>query len=110
MDAGIASTLNRDYARRIAAHMDLLDEKFSNQTAWYWTPFATAFMGETSDRAWLAAAVASCAPGMHADDLAADGDWELLFSEIRTEIQVRRESDSENPRPEAALTAVGSEV
>jgi hypothetical protein len=99
MDAGIADTLNRRVAWRIANHLDLVDwfcgVMPGSKAAWCYSPTAATLMGENnvrnSDRAWLVGALAEKTPGVDFDGIPADCDWDNLFAHFRSEILSRRD-------------------
>lgn len=98
MDAGIADTLNRQDAKRIAARLDQADESILDgmllSTPWYRTAIADTFMGDTSARAWVVGQITTNLPGLYFDGEPADGDWDNLFSHLRAEIEARRDPET----------------
>jgi hypothetical protein len=102
MDAGIADTINRRDAHRIALRLDAVDyETYLNyfSTApivpWFRSPMADTMLGENAstnaDRAWLVGVFAAGTAHISFDGAPADGDWENLFSCLRAEILARRD-------------------
>lgn len=108
MDPGIADTLNRQTARLIAGHLDSIDKHLGfTETPWYVSPIAASLMGETAatdgDRAWLIGALYPRTQGRFpSDGYPADGDWEMLFGNIRAEILARREARGTDSSPARA--------
>lgn len=110
MDAGIADTLNRVTADKIAKHLDLTDwlcgvraDSPASGTPWHLSWMATTFLdgaATNTERAWLLGALAVKTPGIDFDAIPADEDWENLFSSLRTEIITRR--DPKTPHGEVA--------
>jgi hypothetical protein len=105
MDAGIADTLNRQIAQRIAKHLDLTDwfcmstpGALDNFTPWHLSNMAATFMSENrttnADRAWLLGALAVKTPDVDFESIPADCDWENLFSHLRAEITTRRDPET----------------
>lgn len=93
MDAGIADTLNRLDAQRIAAWLD--DSGRGGQ--WWNSAIADhVFDADTAqEKAWLVGSLSARVPGLDSDDWGpADEDWDNLFSHFRAEIQARRDADS----------------
>jgi hypothetical protein len=105
MDAGIADTINRLVARRIASQLDLTDwfagAVGAGRDAWHYGPMSQTLMGENdaddSDRAWLVGVLAEKTHDVEVDAVPADFDWENLFSHLRAEIQARRDRDPQTP-------------
>lgn len=85
MDAGIADTINRSFARTLAKALD------ARWPQWHDAPFTRVLMGDSSDRAWLVGFLVQPIPDLEIDSVPADADWENLFSQIRAEILARRE-------------------
>ena len=105
MDAGIADTINRLVARRIASQLDLTDwfagAVGAGRDAWHYGPMSQTLMGENdadnSDRAWLVGALAEKTHDVEVDSIPADFDWENLFSHLRAEVQARRARGPQTP-------------
>jgi hypothetical protein len=100
MDAGIADTINRRDAWRVALHLDDLDGR-----PWHLGIEADAFLSPacgSGEKAWLFGALAANVPGLHFDGDPADCDWDGLFSHFRAEILARR--DPKTPPARAAET------
>jgi len=104
MDAGIADSLNRQIARRLARRLDTCDVVVGfNDTdlAWYKSGVGDVLMSDspedTSERAWIVGATLGRTTATNYFDwrsFPADGDWEMLFAHIRQEIQQRRDRDT----------------
>lgn len=93
MDAGIADTINRLFAQKLAGG---LDEFYPR---WHQSPVAATLMGDSSDRAWLVGFLVHPIPDLEIDSTPADADWDNLFSHLRAEILARR--DLETPPVQA---------
>lgn len=111
MEAGIADTINREDARRIAEHLDLYDIDLcpTEHGPWYLTTAADVMLKTDdftgSDRAWLTGVFAAATPGLYFDGNPADCDWENLYEHLRVQIRARR--DLESPSVCAAETPRG---
>lgn len=92
-DSVIADTINRHNAALLVASLDALDDRWQ-LPPWYRSSISLVLMSDNpktnSDRAWLYGSLVAKIPGV--DPIAADGDWENLFSYIRTAIQDRRDT------------------
>lgn len=115
MDTGIADTLNRLDAQKMAAQLDAWDGElgYTSIAPWYRSPIADTLMGDgpatDADRAWFVGDLAARTPGVRCVyGGPALCDWENLFSHFRTEIQTRR--DPQTPPAEAAETYSGCVV
>lgn len=108
MDAGIADTINRLDAQRMAVYLDRLDETLPSTLPggpWHSSNLAETLMGTNdatdADRAWLVGSLAAMTPGVRAVmGGPALCDWENLFSHFRAEVLARRD-----PKPPHARTA-----
>lgn len=130
MDAGIADTINRTDARRIAERMDEVDKAILPgmllPKPWYRSSMAATLMEENNtsdlDRSWLVGSLSSTTVGLHFDGQPAQCDWDNLFSHLRAEILSRREaelgrredtrqaSNPQTPPAQAAVTQLGCVV
>lgn len=96
MDAGIADTINRQDAEKVARHLDLVDwlDARPAPARWHLGHEAQVFLSTTttsSEQAWVFGWLASGINGIAFDGEPADCDWENLLSHFRTEILVRRD-------------------
>ena len=101
MDAGIADTINRRDAKRLAEALDLWDlPEWYKAHHWSASPIAATFMGENdsdnSDRAWLVGVLACRVNGF--DGIPADCDWDGFFSYMRAEVLARRDPKTPSVR------------
>jgi hypothetical protein len=104
MDVGIADTINRIFAQKLAGGLDTLYPRWHEHRS----PVAATLMGDSSDRAWLVGFLVQPIPDLEIDSVPADADWDNLFSNIRAEILARR--DPETPPTETPATRPGDVV
>lgn len=105
MDAGIADTINRADAHKVAKHLDLADWLSGHTNPWHTRVEADVFFSPTcpsGEKAWFFGALAAGVPDLHFDGDPADCDWDNLFSHMRAEVLARR--DPETPHARAAET------
>lgn len=99
MDSGIASAINQQLARKVTLALDSYDRALglTVEAPWYLAGIGETLMDaspeRSPDRAWLVGSLLGVG-AVNWNAYPADGDWEILFSLIRAEIQARRDTDS----------------